>query len=117
MTPEALFHLADGSPVYRGDILHVAPYLCHRAGATCEAEFSANGSDEVTVRSIPSGAVPTVPISGLSRTPHPDTTDRALMAKLLRMTVRSITERDLEMFRAGRLHAEQRAQEAAGRPL
>lgn len=105
MTREALFHLEDGSPVYRGEVLHVAPEYFNRAGATVHAEFSAEGGDSVTVRTIPEGAVPTIPISALSREPHPDTTDREHLAQALGTALHSITDRDLRMFRAGVLHA------------
>lgn len=104
MTCEALFHLVDGSPVYRGDVLHVAPRYAHRAGATCKAEFPGCG-EQVTVRSIPAGAVPTVPVAALSRKPHPDTTDSFLLAELLGVHVCDIKLRDLRAFRAGVAYA------------
>jgi inhibitor of KinA sporulation pathway (predicted exonuclease) len=69
MKNEPLFHLLDGSPVHRDDELYVAHEYVFRAGARCRAEFKADG-DFVTVRSVPSGAVPSVPLSALSRTPH-----------------------------------------------
>lgn len=113
MNQEPLFHLVDGSPVYRGEVLHVAPGYLHRAGATCKAEFPAKG-DQVCVRSIPTGAVPTIPLAALSREPHPDTTDRAALAKILGQPARNITGRDLDVFRAGQLHARQMAQSTNG---
>jgi hypothetical protein len=100
MTIEPLFHLKDGSPVHRGDLLHVAPDYLNNAGATCTAEFPGGGCDAVTVRSA-NGAVPTVPIWALSRNPHPDTVDRQRLANARGVSTSQISRRDLEMFRAG----------------
>lgn len=105
MSREPLFHLTDGSPVYHGDVLHVAPAYLSRAGATCRAEFRGEG-DSVVIRSIPAGAVPRVPISALLREPHPDTVDRAHIVGSLRdLRSGDISGRDLRMFRLGRKDA------------
>lgn len=60
-----LFRLSDGTDVYKGDILW-HPDL-NRVGWCCVAEFEPQG-DSVVVRS-PSGAVPTVLISELKKSP------------------------------------------------
>jgi len=60
-----LFKLLDGTDVYKGDVLW-HPNL-NRVGWCCFAEFEPE-YDTVVVRS-PNGAVPTVYISELRRTP------------------------------------------------
>jgi len=68
---EVLFELR-GEPVRRGDLLYLSPEYYRRAGAIVTAEFAPEG-DMVTVRSA-NGAVPSVPVSSLSKTyPIPET--------------------------------------------
>ena len=69
---EPLFEV-EGRPVFRGDLLHCPPHLFSRAGETVRAEFREYGNGEVVVRSIPSQAVPTVRVSDLSWSVHPET--------------------------------------------
>jgi hypothetical protein len=63
-----LFHLHDGTPVFKGDILYHPDK--RRVGWYCVAEFEPNG-EYVTVRS-PEGAVPTILISELRKEPPPE---------------------------------------------
>lgn len=66
MDRRLLFHLSDGTPVYKGDILYHPDR--YNVGWYCIAQFEPNGDKTVTVRS-PNGAVPTVFISSLSKEP------------------------------------------------
>jgi hypothetical protein len=95
---EVLFQLDDGSSVYRGDVLHVAPRYMQQAGSRVTAEKPAYG-DVVTVRSD-NGAVPMLPVSALSREPHPDVTDATEIASLLGGYPHQVSGRDLRLYRA-----------------
>lgn len=68
-----LFELSDGTEVFYGDVLW-HPDL-RRVGWCCRAEFEPEG-DTVTVRS-PNGAVPSVFISELRKTP-PSPSERCM---------------------------------------
>lgn len=60
----------EGRTVLSGQVLHVHPAYHRRAGSTGRVERYYG--DSVMLRSN-NGAVPTVPLSALSWTPHPET--------------------------------------------
>lgn len=86
-----------GKPVYKDDILYHPDV--YRTGGKVRAEFP-SGDDYVTVRSVPSGAVPTVKISELSWTIPLDVLDTLVLEKQL--PARRISEHDLRVWRLGR---------------
>lgn len=64
----------EGKPVFAGDRLHVAPSYHRCAGAVVKA-YRAPSSGMAFFRSD-NGAVPTMPISAVSWSPHPDVVDK-----------------------------------------
>lgn len=95
---EPLFYLEDQSPVYRGDTLHVDPRYISRAGDEVTAEWRAEGY-LVIVRSR-NGAVPTLPVSALTRTPHPRTVTMRKIAEAMGILFQNVTERDIRVWEA-----------------
>ena len=107
MKTDVLFEL-DGKPVRRGDRLHVAPGYYYQAGAEVEADYEASGGSAV-FRAVPSGAVPTLPVSAVSWSAHPDTLDLEAMS---RQGIGRPSVRDLSVWRLGRAAALQSDQRA-----
>ena len=105
MQTEVLFEL-DGKPVRRGDRLHVAPGYHNQAGAEVDAYCEASGESAI-FRAVPSGAVPTLPLTAVSWAPHPDTVDLEAMS---RQGIRRPSAKDLNVWRLGRAAALQSAQ-------
>lgn len=100
MQAEVLFEL-DGNAVHHGDRLHVAPGYHERAGADVEAYCESSGGFAI-FRAVPSGAVPTLPISAVSWAPHPDTVD----LKAMRLQgIQRLNVNDLNVWRLGRSFA------------
>lgn len=96
---DLMFHLVDGSPVFRGDELYVHPKYIQQAGAKVRAEFKTD-FDVVTVRSIPSGAVPSLPINALSREPSPEAVVMCEVAKALCIQPYDVSKRDIKIWSA-----------------
>jgi len=98
---EVLFRLEDGSPVYGGDTLHVAPEYLRKAGAVVTAAFRCDhvAAIEVTVRSK-NGAVPTIPIKALSREPHPHTIIVSEISAATGIMMSDVSNRDIRVWKA-----------------
>ena len=88
----------EGRPVYAGDRLFVASHYHQRCGAEVEAYREVNGESAV-FRAIPSGAVPTLPITAVSWTPDPDTVDFETMQS---QGIFHATRAHLNVWRLGR---------------
>lgn len=99
---DLMFHLVDGSPVFRGDELYVHPIFFQQAGDKVRAEFKTD-FDLVTVRCIPSGAVPSLPISALSREPSPEAVVMIAVAKALCIQPYDVSKRDVRLWNAAML--------------
>lgn len=101
MSTARLFRLMDGSPVYRGDKLHVHREYWRQAGPVVTAEFAdGRGPGEVIVRSD-NGAVPSVPIAALTREEHPHTAMSVFLADKLGCKAHEVTRRDLFVYQLG----------------
>lgn len=99
MSPKVLFEVA-GRSVVRGDVLFHRDI--QRTGGRVTAEFEAQG-EFVTVRSNPSGAVPTVRVSDLSWERHPeDVLREQFIEKSRDKGIWRTTERDFQMWLLGR---------------
>lgn len=102
MQQEVLFEL-DGRPVHRGDRLCVAPSYQNLGGSVVEA-YRAAIDGHAIFRAVPTGAVPTLPVSAVSWAPHPDTVDLEVMR---RQGIRRPSVASLNVWRLGRAAASQ----------
>lgn len=97
MQEKVLFEL-EGKPVHPGDRLYVDPGYVNQGGTEVEAYGEASNGHAV-FRAVPSGAVPTLPISAVSWTPHPDGLDIDAMR---RQGITRPSFRDITVWRLGR---------------